>query len=99
MEEKKQTLKDIVKESGINEKLNNLTTKQRKKIILIVFVIGLIILFSNILLTTCIRKNTTKESNLDLQVKQDSLEMLSNEIDSMCKQITMDTTYFDFQLQ
>lgn len=96
MEEKKQTLKDIVKESGINEKLNNLTTKQRKRIILIVFVIGLIILFSNVLLTSFIRKNTTNE--LDLKLKQDSLEMLSNEIDSMCKQIKIDTTEFDFQL-
>ena len=95
MEEKKSTLKEVIRESGINEKLNSLTIAQRKKIIITNFVVGLIMLFGNILITSHIRKSKIKEA--ELKVKQDSLEILSNEIDLMFEQIKIDTTEFNYQ--
>lgn len=89
-ENKNPSLKDLIKEKcvGISERLNSLDTTKRKKIIIIFFVIGLIILFGNILITSSIHKTSSKEE-IEIQATKDSLEMVVNEISLLIQ--TIDT--------
>lgn len=92
------SLKDIIKIKclGISEKLNAQDTNKRKKIIIVFFVVGLIILFGNILITNSIYESTKKE-DIEQQAIKDSLQIIVNEIDLLIQ--TIDTTSFDFTIE
>lgn len=92
------SLKDIIKIKclEISENLNSMDTNKRKKIIIVFFVVGLIILFGNILITNSINESTKKE-DIEQQAIKDSLQMIVNEIDLLIQ--TIDTTSFDFAIE
>lgn len=92
------SLKDIIKIKclEISEKLNLMDNNKRKKIIIVFFVVGLIILFGNILITNSINESTKKE-DIEQQAIKDSLQMIVNEIDLLIQ--TIDTTSFDFAIE
>lgn len=98
--EKEPTLKEVIKDRCIevDSKLNSMNIKKRKTIILLVFFIGISILIINIFITSYINKPKEDVDNEEI-VMQDSLEIISKEIDILFKSIYSDSTAFDFTIE
>lgn len=99
---KKETslISDAVKNrcNNYSNNLNQLSVEKRKRIVYGVFIIGLLILICNLFLSHYINKpHNNEETNYNAQL-EDSLKMISDEIDEIFDKFGNDSISYDFTL-
>lgn len=99
-DKKETSLSDAVRNrcNNYSNNLNQLSVEKRKRIVYGIFIIGLLILICNLFLSHYINKpHNNEETNYNAQL-EDSLKMISDEIDEIYDKFGNDSISYDFTL-